>query len=278
MAKSSTKNTGKKTASFSLISDQTLKEMYTAMLGCRLLEEKTRRRRSSKKVLTATPVTMPVSGQEAVIVGTTIALRPDDTITAPGGEVIVRMQGYRPAKKLSRKAEAERAAAESLRNVIAFAASSAAQLTIGAGIALAQKDSGSGRVVVAFGDANAESMAAWSEALLLAGNFRLPILFVLRPGASEMEIAAIGERARLAGVMTIPVDFTDAVAMYRVSYESIARARKCAGATLIVSTAYTLGESAAEKSEDPLKRMEAYLANKGLFSAKWKADLLKKLK
>jgi TPP-dependent pyruvate/acetoin dehydrogenase alpha subunit len=282
--------------SFSLISDETFRRMYAAMLGCRMMEERTRRelrsRRTRKQLAAAPPPSTPLLGEEALVVGTTIDLLPEDTIAAPSGEVVLRSPSQ-PARKKPRgkAAQAEQALAESRKNVIAFAASTGAQLTIGTGVALAYKDTATDKkppVVVAFGNADGESEGSWHEALHLAGRHQLPILFVLRPGGLKQEpkqasavLASILERAKLAGVTTIPVDYTDVVAMYRVSFESIARARKRTGATLIVSTQFTIegeGRSASKQNPDPIKRMEEYLANKGLFSAKWKAEVMRQFK
>ena len=286
-SKKSAQSAKKKSGSgkgFSLISDETFRRMYAAMLGCRLIEERgsreLRSRRLSKKKTISPQPTKPLLGQEAVIVGSTLELRPDDTITVPSGEVIFREP---TAKKGSGKAaQAQQALVESRRNVIAFAVSTGAQLTIGTGVALAHKDSMTERIVVSFGDADADSIGSWNEALHLAGAHQLPIIFVLRPAFVQRNgVAAICEQAALAGVMAIPVDYTDAVAIYRVSFESIARARRGTGATLIVCTEFAVdGEAVSKrrKSADPIMRMEAYLTKKGLFSEQWKAQVLRQLK
>jgi TPP-dependent pyruvate/acetoin dehydrogenase alpha subunit len=283
-AQSPTKKKSKSEKSFSLISDETFRRMYAAMLGCRLIEERGRRelrsRRSSKKKTISLQATKPLLGQEAVIVGSTLELRPDDTITVPSGEVIFREP---PANKpLGKAAQAQQALMESRRNVIAFAVSTGAQLTIGTGVALAQKDSEKGNIVVSFGDADIDSIESWSEALHLAGAHQLPIIFVLRPDfAQPTSVEAICQQAALSGVTTIPVDYTDVVAIYRVSFESIARARRGTGATLIVCTEFAVDGHAASKKEqatDPIKRMEAYLTTKGIFSPKWKAQVLRQVK
>ena len=280
--KPAVKKSGNK-KSFSLISDATFRRMYAAMLGCRKLEEKGLRARTSRKQLSVAPKpTRPLLGHEAVIVGSTLDLRADDTITVPSGEVVFREPGG--SKRLSKAAQAKQALDESRHNVIAFAASSGAQLTIGTGVALAHKDSaqtsGNGRIVVSFGDADQDSFGAWTEALHLAGKHQLPIIFVLRPSDNAAAVSAISGQAELSGVIAIPVDASDVVGIYRVSFESTARARKGTGATLMVCSQFVVDGEAAPKAEalDPIKRMEAYLATKGLFNAKWKAQVLRQLK
>ena len=260
-----------------LISDEKLRDLYSAMLGCRLLEERNRRKRR-KPNETTPPAASLVTGLEAVIVGSTFDLRAEDTITAPSGEVILRHN--------DRSTRRSRTIVDSVpQDVIAFATASGAQLTIGAGIALGNRQHDTDRIVVSFGDADPESVSSWNEALHLAGLHHLPVLFVLRPARTNSQVqqaamANIAESARIAGVMMIPVDAMDVVAMYRVSFESMARARNGTGATLIVGTHYEVDSpdsktKAPVAPDDPLTRMEEYLTRKALFSKEWKKSLVR---
>jgi pyruvate dehydrogenase E1 component alpha subunit len=61
------------------------------------------------------------------------------------------------------------------------------------------------------------------------------------------------------------VESNDAVAVYRVSCEAIAHARKGDGPTLI--------ECKCCQEGDPLRNMETYLDRKGLFSEKFKRQV-----
>ena len=260
-----------------LISEEKLRGLYSAMLGCRLLEERGRRKR--RKPNEVTPAAVGLStGLEAVIVGATFDLRSADTITAPSGEVILRHND-----RTIRHSRTTRESAP--RDVIAFATASGAQLTVGAGIALGNKHHNTDSVVVSFGDADPGSISSWNEALHLAGLHHLPILLVLRPAPKtstewQTALATITESANIAGVMMIPVDAADVVAMYRVSFEAIARARNGTGATLIVSTPFEVDGAShssptEDASDDPLIRMEEYLTRKGLFSKQWKQTLVR---
>jgi len=68
---------------------------------------------------------------------------------------------------------------------------------------------------------------------------------------------------------TIPVDDSDAVAVYRVVYESIDKARRGAGPTLIQCMRHeslsTRGHHKDERA-DPLVYMEQYLRKRNLWS------------
>ena len=85
------------------------------------------------------------------------------------------------------------------------------------------------------------------------------------------------------GVPAIAVDAVDAVAVYRVAYEAIVRARQGRGATLLECAAadgiHAASQTAVENqrinpiSSDPVSSMEIYLKSKGIepeqHSRKW---------
>jgi TPP-dependent pyruvate/acetoin dehydrogenase alpha subunit len=81
------------------------------------------------------------------------------------------------------------------------------------------------------------------------------------------------EQADFGEVPIIPVDGSDVVAVYRVATESIAHARKGNGPTLIDCVAYRLEGQRRAKREDPLGKMETYLAGKGLFDCNLKSKI-----
>ena len=282
-----TRNTSERTShpynegTSSLISHDKLQRMYAALLGCRQLARRVERE-GEQPAFSDSPVTQAVSfalGREAMVVGATLDLRKEDAIAAPTGEVIFRQNDAPAASKDKHYSKAN---STSSRDVIAFTPGCGSQLTIATGIAMSNKDAASGHVVVAFGEALSSSLNAWSEALQFSGKYRLPVIFVLGTGGAgperedEVTSSTILQQAKLAQVTAIPVDATDTIAMYRVSFEAIARARKLTGATLIVGARYVVeGSDAVAEFADPLIRMEAYLRSRGLFSHSKKQALLK---
>ena len=91
------------------------------------------------------------------------------------------------------------------------------------------------------------------------------------------------EKARSYGFPIITVDANDVVAVYRVAYESVERARQGGGPVLVEGKPYRLysptkrrvANSAARRSErDPLTHMERYLKTKRLFTPSWKNQLV----
>lgn len=238
-----TKKSSKPTRSYSLISDEKFQQMYAAMLSMR-----THAKRNALS-----------KGSEASIIGSIIDLRPGDLVVAPA-------HLFPPAlikdERLQLLPTRRRQSAENSIPLVSLA-SAPAVLTIAAGAALGRHTAANDSVVVAFGTTDTASRESWAEALRIAGRYKLPILFVLLQG-DESEAAFIGSAATSAGVITIPVDTADVVAMYRVAFESLARARRRTSTALIVSTHYKLEDEKSRRAEDPLKKLETYLENKGI--------------
>lgn len=238
-----TKQVRKAAPSYSLISDQKFQQMYAAMATLR---------RSAKRNAAS-------RGAEAPIVATLIDLRPGDLIIAPTHllpDALLndeRLQ-FKPVK---------RAGAQILGIPVVASPSAGSVPAIAAGAALGRNTAANDSVIVAFGITDTVSRESWLEALRLTGRYKLPILFVLLQGDAE-DAAFLGSQAMTAGVISVPVDSADVVAMYRVASESLARARRRTGATMIVSTPYKLEDEQSRRAEDPLKKLETYLRKKGI--------------
>ena len=238
-----TKKSSKTVPGYSLITNQKFQQMHAAMSALR-----THAKRKG-----------PSTGAEASIIASVIDLRPSDLVLAPANlfpEALLRNN------RLQLLSTRRTDSAENGIPVISLA-SAAAVLTIAAGAALGRHTAANDSVVVAFGTTNGKSREAWLEALQLAGRHKLPVLFVLLPG-DEAEAAFISSQAMSAGVISVPVDTADVVAMYRVAFESLARARRRTSTALIVSTPYKLVNGKSRRPDDPLKKLEIYLKAKGI--------------
>jgi TPP-dependent pyruvate/acetoin dehydrogenase alpha subunit len=260
---------------FSLISNQKLLQIYSIMVKCRLLEERSRlflengkRARKGKAC----------SGHEAAAVGVAIDLLAEDTIAPSPLDFLLNFIQGAPPNSLFREMLVRSSGAAPL----------AAQLEAAGAAALANKTKKNGKVVVAFlGDLPA-SLGFLEEALHFAGVHQLPILFVCRNSAASKPRGQkksaprqdLALKVQAHGVPCITVDGDDAVAVYRVATESIAHARRGNGPTLIECKALdgrTHSKTGSgrqgsplvtkrRKADDPLKNMEEYLTRKGLFS------------
>lgn len=157
------------------------------------------------------------------------------------------------------------------------------------GAALAAQMKGTGAVAVAeFGD-GAANEGSFHESLNLASLWKLPVVFVCQdnnygisvPKKASTAVASHAERAAAYAMPGIQVSENDAVAMFAVAGEAIARARRGEGPTLIemkVDRYYghfqgdpesyrPKGEVRALKAKDPILLLERQLTEQGLLDA-----------
>ena len=256
---------------FSLISDEKLLDIYGSMVKSRML---------AKRVCTMAPEseearrTKAAIGREASIVGVTIDLGSEDTIVHSYGALVVDFIKGPPLNTIS--GESRNGAKE---------LSIEARLGSATEAARANKERKNGKVAVIFlGDEAVPAELLW-ETLRVAGDQMLPVLFVCQnglqgvigKGAGEVGTLEGSPDTRLCGVPRIPVDGSDAVAVYRVGTESIALARKGMGPTLIECLNHpklSPTNSEREMVDGPILQMEGYLKRKGLLEERWKQRLM----
>ncbi len=282
-------------ASNPLISDAKLKQLYSTMLQCRILNQRVRELRG------LSAKTARLFGGEAAAVGAALDLRRDDWLAplpldvlgkflkeVPLTSIFSELRLAEPAKDPS----ANVPSASSLRenhspfHIVPNAANPASQLNLAAGVALALQAAKKGNIVMAFCGDTSDSGQRWHQVLTFAGRNCLPLVVVVQVKA---QVKVSGKRKdpfvsqiteeHACGLPVIPVDAHDVVAIYRVACESIHKARHGGGPTLIEAT--ELSERLDRRSEttsggvrpDAVDRMEDYLAAKGLFSPSWKQKL-----
>jgi pyruvate dehydrogenase E1 component alpha subunit len=112
---------------------------------------------------------------------------------------------------------------------------------VAAGLALAARKQGSGRVVaVTFGD-GATNTGSFHEAMNLAATWRLPMVFVcqnnqfaeMTPVSDTMAIDQVAERAKGVGMRGTTVDGNDPVATHAALREAVERARAGDGPSFV---------------------------------------------
>ena len=274
---------------FSLISSAKLIEIYTAMVKCRMIAQQA----ASALQLGKQGGGLHSAGREAALAGVLVDLLPEDALCLSHSDFAAGFIKNVPLERVfSNLATAENgrghlhSSAErnngAHRHVIPPAPSATAQLNIACGVAQAWKLKLNGKITVALCDDEATPMDAWREALTFAGLHQLPLLFVchrnVHSAAEELTAQAkfdeLASHAQTRRIPALAVDGQDAVAVYRVAYESIGRARNGRGPTLIECRAHVcknLKETYKEELkplqvQDPIRRMESYLLGKGLFN------------
>lgn len=262
-----------------------LKHLYATMLRCRMIEA------SMQELAQARGVSTPGSselGSEAISIGSMVELCPGDAIsgrpTVATGVICGSSLGLMYADMLQLRAEYLAFAPDAAHSTIHLLPSTASvesQLNIAAGFALAAKLEEHRAVVVAHLEDGFNALGFWHEAAKLAASERLPIIFVATrrlAGANAAGGSELRDRATAYGIPGITVDGNDVVAMWRVTQESIHRARGGTGPTLIDAELLPvkLTTRGQVDANDPLHRMQHYLEKRNHWDAGWKRGLEKK--
>jgi pyruvate dehydrogenase E1 component alpha subunit len=232
----------------------------------------------------------PVKGQEASVVGTSLALNPaTDWIVPSYRELPALVRHGQPLERIlaglmgkiggSRIPDDVRV----LPNQVALAT----QLQHAVGLAWGLKLQHLPGVVMAYCGEGAASEGDFHEACNMAGVRRAPIVFVLMNNqwaiSTSREVQSAGEfhrRAEGYGFPGVAVDGNDLLAVHEVAEEAVQRARRGDGPTLIDCLTYRLsfhnttdnpraylpeGWLELAEQEDPLRRVQTYLAANGLW-------------
>lgn len=286
-----------------LLGPKKLKQLYSTMLRCRMVQEKAR-------VLcdqgNPTRNHLDAGGLEAVEVGALIDLLPKDCISCGRRELSAGYIRGTALEGLFRQlldVQATSLAGDALSpapgrleaGILASASTLAARTNISAGVALSFKMQKRPHVVVAFSGDDATLLNSWRESVQFAVAHKLPIVHVVQndlgtePAGPKLQ--APGQESQASppapGIPTLVVDGTDVVAVYRVSQEAIRRAREGHGPALIECKSQRwaghseIGLPTASPSQDqkprpdPLVFMETYLRERGVWSEAWKDRLVK---
>jgi TPP-dependent pyruvate/acetoin dehydrogenase alpha subunit len=262
---------------FSLISNEKLLAIYAAMLKCRLLEQ---RATSLFQHGQLDSDLHNSAGREATAAAAVIDLEPADTLCiAPNDWLAAFVKGmsletlFRAlAPTALQVAGAVQIEAEH-KNIYHESGTCDVQQVLldRASAASAEKK---GAVAAAFIPSGTRSLAQWHKTIQSAGSKKLPAIFIHYSEAAQESQAGRSTKpeAFLHGVPSIGVDGRDPVAVYRVAYEAIVRARQLRGATLleciidIQPSSPNDGKSTTTDpiASDPVAAMETYLKSKGI--------------
>jgi len=248
---------------FSLISNETLTTLYANLLKCRLLEQ---RALGLVKAGVGSARSKSEVGREAAIVGVSLDLAPDDTVSSADDGIVTRYLTGVPLASIFGSLRDEACNEENL----------AQRLHIGLGAAVGYKTSKNRKVAVIFWNDAAGDQ--WQNAIDAARAHGLPILFVREADAVRAK-GAMRSKAKRAGAIVdetglpiIKVDGNDVVAVYRVAHESIGRARLGRGPTLIECE--NVRPDGKGRVANSIANMETYLRGKGLFKRGMKNEII----
>ncbi len=221
------------------------------------------------------------SGQEAVAVGASAALRPDDYVFATyRGHHHAMARGASPeaclAELMSRATGLCAGKGGSMHltsaehNMLGSYAIVGSHLPIACGAAWSAKLRGTDQVAVAFFGDGATNIGAFHEALNLAAVWRLPVLFVCENNlymeyTPIQTVTAVSQpaagRAPAYDLPALVVDGNDVVAVMQAVASSAARARAGDGPTVIEALTYRqYGHSRADPAKyRPQEEVDAWL-------------------
>ncbi len=192
------------------------------------------------------------TGQEAVSIGAAFALGEGDVIVPSHRDLGAHLlRGIQPrevvAQYLGRLGGPTRGRdgnvhyGDMRRNDIAFISPMANGIPVAAGVALALKREGKGRVAMTWFGEGAASRGDFHEGVNLAAVLQVPVVFVCNnnqyaystPLAKQARVADIAARAPGYGIPGSIVDGNDVLAVYKAASEAVARARCGEGPSLI---------------------------------------------
>ena len=199
----------------------------------------------------------PYIGQEAVAVGTCLALRDDDWMTgnhrshghpiAKGGDVnramaelLGKRTGYCKGKGGSMHL------ADFSIGILGESGILGSSIPTAVGAALGSRLQGNDRVAVPFFGDGASNEGAFHESINLAAIWKLPVVFLCENNqyavaSSFKDMVAtenISDRAAAYDIPGVLVDGQDVIAMYEAVTQAVARARAGEGPTLIEGRTY----------------------------------------
>lgn len=271
---------------FSLISNGKLVAIYSAMVKCRMLEQRASSLFQEGKLASDLHASY---GREAVAAAIAVDLQPNDTLSILPRDLLPGFVKGLPLEALFRLLVPDAAQLNVQKTSVSSDPEQKNILTADesrrpervrerAAAAQAAKEGAIVAAVLPSGDGWLDS---WHSVMTAAASQRLPILFVHHvdhedePSDPSSNRKTKNPDALFHGVPAIAVDALDAVAVYRVAYEAIIRARQGRGATLLQCAVHSgmpdkatqrISEPSANPAltADPVSLMENYLKRKGI--------------
>lgn len=257
----------------SLTQEKCLK-MYTDMWRIRLFEEEANRQTNLGNVVGTLHM---YCGEEAVAVGVCANLRDDDyvlgTHRSHGHCIAKGAQSDKMMAELFGKATGTCRGKGGSMHVADFSLNMlGANGIVGAGIgpttgtALASKIRGTDQVSVCFFGDGAAARGTFHEAIAMGSLWQLPVVYVCENNGYQQwvprkNVAVVDSVADMAGSYSIPgvsVNGQDAIEVYEVIAEAVARARSGGGPSLIEARTYrfyghSLGDEQQYRTEEEVE-------------------------
>ncbi len=276
--------------------------MYRQMVLSRTVDEWFMKLQRMGKIA----VYAPATGHEAVQVGSTHALEPEDWVFTYYRDMgIYLARGVSLSELLDRflctaddvmKGHDFAIYGDKKYHIVPAGVPVASHIPLAVGFALAAKMRREKVVVMASFGEGATSKGDFHEGLNFAGIFKAPLVFLCQnnqyaislPVSKQTSANTLADKAIAYGFEGVRVDGNDVLACYIAAKEAVEKARKGGGPTLIEAVTYRLGphttaddptkyRSEAELAEwlkrDPIVRFRQFLVLKGLWNEQMDRDL-----
>lgn len=276
------------------LTDETVLELYKKMVFCRMCDQRAIKMQRSGRMGTFTSI----EGQEALQIGSEYALKKQDWIVPAFRELAVMWAHGIPMENIYQYWIGNEMGSKPPKDVHVLPVSIpvGSQMLHGVGLSLAAKLQGKDEIAVNYFGDGASSEGDFHEAMNFAGVFKTPTIFICQNNqyaistsrAIQTASKTIAQKALGYGFPGVLVDGNDLFAMYAVTKEAEQRARKGDGATLIEAYTYRFGDHSSSddaskyrdkqevemwRPKDPMRRLQLYLAKKGLWSEKTEEEI-----
>ena len=259
-----------------LVPNRTMQRMYEGMVESRMLVDLLRSRSGKPRV-------QNVRGQEACRASALIDLTPDDFVSDSSGILATAflrgadLQVLLTSTDTASGKKKKLPAFHDVPGLLPAVKDTTARLQLALGVALAARRLKPSTVVVIFVGAAELKPSLLREHLRFSAQETLPILFVVLPASKPSkapEPFVVSAKATADGVPGIPVDASDAIALYRVAQESLGRSRAGGGPALMECIPFIAAPSAPgypgrPTPTDPIEAMGAMLLRRKVCSEDW---------
>lgn len=258
-----------------LVTNKKLMQLYVTMVEARALDECVKRlqAKTKKQRLKST------QGEEACRVSTAIELIGGDLVSdTQAGVVMGRIAGESAGSVLqllnaiisnTKKRTARSASRSEAARQLPWIDDPDNRLRMAMGAALSFKVQGRSNIVVAYVYNRELPDAVWRRLLRLSAELNLPIIFVALPEARKRNGRSLSAKAQACGMPAFPVDAADAVAIYRVAQESIARTRGDGGPVVIECFTHPLADERKNVADDPIAQMRSFMLGRRIAGTAW---------
>jgi pyruvate dehydrogenase E1 component alpha subunit len=277
----------------------TLLDMYRMMVQARAFDEKALKLQRMGKMGTYAPL----SGQEAVQIGSAFALEKEDWIVPSYREAGAMMARGVPMKlqyMIWMGNDYGNRIPDGV-NCLPVSIPVGSQMLHATGFAWAAKIRKEKYAVACYFGDGATSRGDFHESLNFAGVFQVPAVFVCSnngyaistPVKDQTHAETLAQKAIAYGIRGYRVDGMDAIAMYVAVKDALQRAKKGEGPTLIEALCYRYGPHTTadnpdlyrqkeevekvKRDRDPIARFRNYLVKKGLWDDDKEKSLIEEI-